>query len=414
MSRLTDRQLHLLALVAWWFFALAIVVRGVLIVLDPPPFTPSAMAEGAGFTLVLIAFPLTGALILRRQPRNIVGWLLAAIGVIWGIAVGGDAYAHYGLVLAPGTLPLAEVGAAVAGGIWAPALGLMGTFLVLLFPDGRLPSRRWRPLAWMSGTVIVVLTAAIYLSTGEIEAGPGAGLDNPLAVAPLATAIDRAFDVLIPLFALCIAGCAAGLVVRFRRSHGTERLQLKWLATAAALVGIAFVAGIFSPLTMPDDQPQPMWLNALDQLSFFLFALIPVAIGVAVLRHRLYDIDLVINRALVYGALTACLGAAYLISVLVLRLALDPLTGSSDVAVAASTLGVAALFRPLRTRIQSSVDRRFYRSKYDAAQALDAFTGRLRDEVDVDAVGADLLAAVHETVQPRDVSLWLPEPRRAL
>ena len=378
MNRLSDRQLHLLALLAWWLLALAIVVRGVLLVLDPPPLTPSVVAEGAVFTLVMIAFPLTGALILRRQPRNIVGWLLAAIGVIWGIGVSGDAYAHYGLVLAPGTLPGAEVGATVAGAIWAPALGLMGTFLVLLFPDGRLPSRRWRPLAWLSGTVIVVLTAAIFLATGKIEEGPGAGLENPLAVTPLATAIDRAFGVLIPLFALCIAGCAAGLVVRFRRSHGVERLQLKWLATAAALVGIAFVVGIFSPLTLPDDQPQPAWLNALDQLSFGLFALIPVAIGVAVLRHRLYDIDLVINRALVYGALTACLAATYLTSVLVLRLALEPLTGSSDLAVAASTLAVAALFRPLRTRIQSSVDRRFYRKKYDAEQALDAFTDRLR------------------------------------
>ncbi len=407
MTRLTDRQLRLLARAAWWFFVLSLLTRGALFLIDQDPSAPEALAEGSVTGLALVAFPLSGTVILRKQPRNVVGWLLAGIGVVWAIGAYGDSYAYFGLVIAPGTLPAPDVGALISNGIWAPAIGLTGTFLFLLFPDGRLPGRRWRPFAWLAGAVIVLLTICLYLSTGDLVVGPGKGLANPLAVEPLAPAIDAAFTVLIPLLAVCIAGSAVALVVRFRRSQGRERLQLKWLASAAAAVGTVFLLGIFASLSAPAGEPQPAWQTFFDQFSFLLFALIPLAIGVAVLRHRLYDIDLVINRALVYGSLTVCLAGVYLTSVLLLQLALQPLTERSDLAVAASTLAVAALFRPARRRIQVAVDRRFYRRKYDAARTVAGFSAGLRQQLDLDSIGRDLVRIVDDTVQPTAASLWL-------
>ena len=407
MSRLTDRQLRLMARAAWWFFVLGLLTRAALFLVDPGPAAPEALAEGSVSVLALVAFPLSGTVILRKQPRNVVGWLLAGIGAVWAMGAYGDTYAYYGLVIAPGSLPGADVGALISNGIWAPAIGLTGTFLFLLFPDGRLPSRRWRPFAWLCGAVIVVLTTSLYLSSGPLAVGPGKGLENPLAVERLERTIDAAFNALIPLFAVCIAGSAVALVVRFRRSQGIERLQLKWLAAAAASAGIVFLLGILTSLTAPADEPQPAWQTAFDQFAFLLFALIPVAIGVAVLRHRLYDIDVVINRALVYGSLTVCLAAVYLTSVLLLQLALQPITQRSDLAVAASTLTVAALFGPARRKIQVSVDRRFYRHKYDATRTVAGFSSRLRQQIDLDSIGRDLVRIVDDTVQPTAVSLWL-------
>jgi len=405
MNRLSDRRLHRLAWASWWFFALALVGRAAVTLATP--YTPTNAAEAAVFLLVLVAFPLAGLLILRQQPRNTVGWLLAGIGVVWGVGGYADGYAQYGLIVDPGALPGAGAAAALASAIWAPALGLTGTFLFLLFPDGRLPSRRWRPLAWVSGTVLVVLTLCLCLSPDELAEGPGAGMLNPMGVEALGPALDVVLAVLIPTFAVCVLAAAASLVSRFRGARGIERLQLKWFATASAMVGIAFVLGIAASLLVPDDGTQHVWLAALDQLSFLLFALPPISIGVAVLRYRLYDIDLVINRALVYGSLTATLVATYLGSVLMLQLLLRPLTERSDLAVAASTLAVAALFGPARRRIQVAVDRRFYRHRYDAARTVADFSARLRQQIDLDAIGADLVRIADGAVQPTAVSLWL-------
>ena len=233
-----------------------------------------------------------------------------------------------------------------------------------------------------------------------------------MGVEALRPVADAALGALILVLALCILASAVALVLRFRRAVGIERQQLKWLAAAAAIVGTAFVVGIVTSMLVPDDQPEPTWQLVLDQLNLLLFALLPIAIGVAVLRYRLYDIDTVINRALVYGTLTATLVATYLGSVLLLQLVLRPLTRESDLAVAGSTLAVAALFGPARGRIQALVDRRFYRRRYDAALTVTAFTGRLRHQVDLDAVGAELVAAVRETVEPASASIWLPSRGR--
>ncbi len=407
MSRLTNRQLHRLAWACWWFFAAAMLGPAMVMLADPAPFDPAAIAEGGLFLTVLLPFPLAGILILRRQPRNTVGWLLAGIGVLWAIGGVADGYARYGLVVDPGSLPGPAVAATLANGIWAPAIGLTGTFLFLLFPDGHLPSRRWRPVAWLSGTVLVALTLCLYLSPDRLTEVPVEGLVNPLGIESLAPFLHAALDVLILVLALCTLLSVVALVTRFRRARGVERQQLKWLAAAAAIVGAAFVLGIAVSLGVPDDKPEPGWMAVFDQLSFLSFALLPVAIGVAVLRYRLYDIDVVINRALVYGSLTAMLVATYLTSVLFLQLLLQPLTEQSDLAVAASTLAVAALFGPARRRIQAAVDRRFYRHKYDAARTVADFSTRLRQQIDLDAIGTDLVRIAGDAVQPTDASLWL-------
>jgi hypothetical protein len=410
VSRLSDRQLHGLAWACWWFFAGALLSRAVLAVADAQ-LSLRASIEAGAFLLVVMAFPLAGVLILRQQPRNTIGWVLAAIGVLWGLGGLADTYAHFGLLSDPGSLPAPAVAAALSNAIWAPALGLTGTFLFLLFPDGHLPSRRWRPLAQLAGTILVALTVCLYLSPARLTEGPGRGLENPLGVEALGPALDVVLAVLIPGFALCVLASAAALVFRFRGARGIERLQLKWFATASAMVGIAFVLGIAASLLVPEDGAKHGWLEALDQLSFLLFALPPVSIGIAVLRYRLYDIDVVVNRALVYGSLTATLVATYLGSVLLLQLLLRPLTERSDLAVAVSTLAVAALFGPARRRIQVAVDHRFYRHRYDAARTVSDFSTRLRHGIDLDAVGDDLLEAVRTTVQPTSATVWLPGAR---
>ena len=406
MTSLSDTTLRALASAAWWLFPAAVCCAGVLALFDQG-ISASSVAQGVGFIVVLLAFPLTGLLVLRRQPRNTIGWVLTGIGLVWSIGGLADSYARYGLVVDPGSLPGPAITATVANAIWAPALGLMGTFLLLLFPDGHLPSPRWRPVGWVCAATVVTLTVVLYLAPGELEQSPVPGLSNPLAIDGADQVFDVLFAVLLPLFALCILASAAAVVRRYRHSSGVERQQLKWLAAAGAVTASVFLIGIFGSAFAPSQGEEPLWLQVLNQASFLAFALIPVSIGVAILRHRLYAIDVVINRALVYGSLTAILAAVYVGSVLLLQLVLNPLDNQSDLAVAGSTLAVAALFGPARRRIQAAVDKRFYRSRYDAARTLNAFAGRLRHEVDLEAVGTDLRAAVRETVQPADVSLWL-------
>jgi len=408
----SDQTLRRLAWALWWFFLAILAVSLPLELADRSRSAESwggvqGSAADVAFVVMVLAFSLTGLLILRRLPRNIIGWLLQAVGLVWGLGALAHHYARYGLVVNPGSLPGADVVAALNEGIWAPGIGLMGTFLILLFPDGHLPSRAWRPVAWLCAVTIVLLPVAVDLSPGRLEESPVPTMSNPLAQEWAAPVLEVALAVLLPLFALCIVACAVALVSRFRHSRGIEREQLKWLAAAGAAVATVFLVTILSTILTPATSPTPGWVTVLQAVSTQAFVLLPVAIGVAILQHRLYDVDVVINRALVYGSLTAALAGVYLGSVLLLQRALEPLTSQSDLAVAGSTLAVAALFRPARARIQAGVDRRFYRSRYDAAQTLDVFVDRLRHQVDLDAVGDDLRSAVRETVQPAHLSLWL-------
>ncbi len=396
----------------WWFVAAMIVVAVPLAFVQPPATGESwgsggRVGDGA-FGLVVLTFPLVGLLILRLHPRNTIGWLLMGIGLVWGLGLLADHYASYGLLVAPGSVPGPLVVAALNEGTWAPAIGLMGTFLILLYPDGRLPSPRWRAVAWLSAVTMVITPVAIDFLPGRLEESPVPNVVNPLGWETGQPVLTILLVVFLPLIPLCIVACAVALVRRFRRSHGIERLQLKWLATAGAVVAATYVVTMASTL-LTETAPGVAdgWVEVLQTVSILSFVLLPIAIGMAILRHRLYDIDVVISRALVYGSLTATLAGVYLGTVLLLQLVLNPVTRESDLAVAGSTLAVAGLFRPARARIQASVDRQFFRSRYDAARTLDAFASRLRHELDLDAVAIDLRAAVHETVQPAHVSLWV-------
>ncbi|MDQ3218371.1 MAG: hypothetical protein M3Q18_11095, partial [Actinomycetota bacterium] len=294
-------------------------------------------------------------------------------------------------------------------------LGLIGTFLILLFPDGRLPTPRWRPVAWLCGLVLLLLTVLIPLAPvplNELGNDSLPPVANPLSVEALGPFFKGPVSALLLLLPLCILACAVSLIRRFRRSRGHERLQLKWLASGAGAVAALFLFSIVASFltTSPTrSAEEPGWLTVMDRISLFSFLLIPAAVGVAILRHRLYDIDVIINRALVYGGLTAVLALVYVAGVVGVGGTLREVSGqeSNSFAVAASTLAVAGLFRPARGRIQALIDRRFYRSRYDAARTVEEFSRRVRDEVTLDTVTSDLLMAVNETVQPEHASLWL-------
>ena len=370
----------------------------------------AAVAAGLGadpFGVALLWFPFVGALIIHRQARNTIGWILLAIGGVTVPFALLNAYAAYGLALEPGSLPRPDVALALAAPGWIPFIVLSGTFLILLFPDGRLPSPRWRPWAWLCTIVMTVSFAGILVLPGPLNESGYGEIANPLALDALRPVAGAVF-VVIAVIPVSIVGCAIALVMRFRRSHGQERQQLKWLALGAGATAGLYLVSLAASLTKGSfGEGDPRWVTVLQTVAVYSFLLIPAAIGIAILKHRLYDIDVIVNRALVYAALTATLGVSYLVGVLLLQQLFAPLTRGSDLAIAGSTLAVAALFRPLRLRTQRAVDRRFFRRRYDAAQIVETFSARLRDKVDLDALGGDLRTVVRDTMQPTHVSLWL-------
>jgi hypothetical protein len=325
------------------------------------------------------------------------------------LAITSGAYALYGLrVATPGSVPFPVAIGSLGEELGPASAGLIGTYLILLFPDGRLPSRRWRPLAWLSGAVIVSMSVGSIFTPRRLE--DLGGVSNPFGLEQYPWVGDVAQSVVL-LLPLCILASVASLVLRFLRSSGEERAQIKWLAFAASILGVglsSFVILGFFTEEDPTAGADPLWGNLIEDAVTMSFAGVPVAVGVAILRYRLYDIDLVINRALVYGLLTFSLVLVYLGGVVGLQQLLTPLVGeSNELAIVASTLAIAALFSPLRRRTQAFVDRRLYRRKYDAAKTLEAFNSRLRDETDLEALSADFVGVARETMQPAHASLWL-------
>ena len=348
-------------------------------------------------------FAVVGALLVARRPANIVGWILSAVGIMVGIFPAGETYAAYVMTTRGQPDALAVAGAWVNAWYWFLLLALAFVYLPLYFPDGRLPSRRWLPVAVLVG--IVAALAVIFGALTDTLRGQEVGyrIDNPIGIEGLAPVEELpVFGTLgIGILVLGTIGAAASVVVRFRRSRGIERQQLKWFLYAVAPIPYFPIAD-YGPLI-------------LDALAFAWILLgLPAAIGIAVLRYRLYDVDLIINRTLVYGALTITLASIYLGGVVLLQSLLRAITGQeSELAVVASTLVIAALFNPLRRRVQAFIDRRFYRRKYDAAKTLAAFSAKLRDETDLDALSDELVSVVRETVQPEHVSMWLRPAHRA-
>ena len=360
-------------------------------------------------TGTFLAFPLVGALIASRRPRNPVGWILLADGLLWMTSDMLDSYSVYGLAR-PGSLPFPLGAAAINNWLWVPSVGLLATYVFLLFPNGRLPSRRWRPLAWLSGVVIASVSLGVALSPGPLE-GLG-GFQNPFEL--LKPWMMPVFWAVLPLLPLCILASAASLVFRYRRSRGEERQQIKWIAFAASFVGLSYMIAMVLSFVFPSESwfapGSPLWLDLVAYEALFSFVAIPIAVGVAVLKYRLYDIDRIINRTLVYGALTALLAATYFGGVTGAQAIFRTLTGQEEqpqLAIVVSTIVIAALFTPLRRRIQSFIDRRFYRRNYDARKTLESFSATLRDETDLKALNDELVGVVRETMQPAHVSLWL-------
>jgi hypothetical protein len=342
-----------------------------------------------------LAFAVVGALVASRQQRNPVGWQLLAVGVFMTANLAGESYARYALLTAPGSLPGGLYGAWLAWS-YAPIVAILAIFLPLYFPTGRLLSPRWRPVLWLGAGFLVLAVAGNALWPGPDVLVPGVDpVRNPVVFLPRAKPL---FELLQGLAGLCllpgIGGAIAALVVRFRRSRGVERQQLKWFTYAAALAPLPPLAYNVDP-------------RIFELLRPVIFPLVPISVGVAILRYRLYEIDRIINRTLVYGLLTVLLGAVYTAGVFGLGQLLNPVTGESALAVAASTLAVAALFQPARRRIQAVVDRRFNRRRYDAAKTIEAFSTRLRDQIDLDTLSSELLAIVDQTMEPTRVSLWL-------
>ena len=349
-----------------------------------------------------LGYATVGALVAARQPANSVGWLLLAIAVTIALQFAGEAYVY--TESRPGYVAVAWV----TGWLFNIWLVLIVAFLPLLFPNGRLLSARWRIVWWMDTVTLAVSILVVACTPGNLAVN--ASIENPLGAHGVAASVVKATERLItvPLI-LGIVLAALSLVLRFRRSAGVERQQLKWFAFAALVAIGGFLtagAGAVLPADLGDPVGGVGW-------TIFLTACIlgiPLAAGTAILRYRLYDIDVVINRTLVYGSLTAALATTYVVSILLLRALLNPVTGRSDLAVAGSTLVVAAVFRPARAGIQSWVDRRFYRRRYDAVHTLEDFSTRLRHELDLDAVGSDLCTTANRTMQPSHVSLWLRQP----
>jgi hypothetical protein len=384
------------ARLAWSLCAACVAgISGLLVlkVLNGPADLRSAPLVAAP-----LAFSVVGALVAARQQRNPVGWQLLAVGVFMTANLLGESYARYALITAPGALAGGRYGTWL-GWTYAPIVAILAIFLPLYFPTGRLLSPRWRPVLWSGIGFLAFAVAGNALWPGPQPPLPGlAPVPNPVVYLPQATPLFELFRGLAGLCSLAgIAGAIAALVVRFRRSRGIERQQLKWFTYAAALAPLPALAYELAP-------------SIFGLLRTLIFPLVPISVGVAILRYRLYEIDRILNRTLVYGLLTVILGLGYaagsLVFVLLAGTGADPPSGL----VAAATLAAAAIFGPARRRIQAAVDRRFNRRRYNAAQTIQAFSTRLRDQVDLDTLSSELLAVVDQTMEPTQASLWLRPP----
>jgi hypothetical protein len=393
------------AWLAWSIWALCVpltVFGGLLSLLTGSGQISAGSGLGILFGVLLLMFPTVGAFVVSRRPENPIGWIFCAVGLLASVGVFAESYAEYALHAS--SAPLFGVQYAAWLSSWTgPGLLLAAAFLCLLFPDGRLPSRRWRLVAWIAAIGSSLTALGVAFAPGPLEARRS--IANPIGIGGTLGGVVEVLGVvgaIILNLGVLLSGIS--LILRLHRARGVERQQLKWFVYSAAMMGGGFVASyLFSS-------------DLVNSIAWFLgilgFMVLPVATGIAILRYRLYDIDRIINRTLVYGPLTAMLALVYFGGVVGLQAVLRSLTGQeSTLAIVASTLAIAALFSPLRRLVQGFVDRRFYRRKYDAAKTLEAFNARLREETDLEALSADLVGVARSTVQPEHASLWLRSER---
>jgi hypothetical protein len=399
------------ARVAWIICAISLALATINLVLvalnssHPDVHIPEPWI---GHTVSAVAFSLVGAVVGSRRPENPIGWLFCAIGVFAAIVLLSSEYAAYALLAQPDSLPGGLAMVWIRAWVWVPYVGLF-MLLFLVFPEGWPQSRALR---WFTSLVLLVIaygTVLAAFSPGPIDAIGGA-VENPLGMEALrGLGTNSAVSPLESVLYVLGIVAAASLFGRMRRARGVQRQQIKWFAYAT----VVLVGGVVLDFTV-SEATGVQWLG---EIGFVLrmvgLAGLPIAIGIAVLRYRLYNIDRIINRTFVYGALTATLLTVYVADIVLLQRIFVLITGErSTLAVVASTLMIAALFTPLRRRIQGFIDRRFYRRKYDARKTLEAYSVQLRNETDLEALSDDLVGVVGETMQPAHVSLWLSPSRR--
>ena len=343
-------------------------------------------------------FPIVGWLIATRRPGNAMGWIFIVIGLSQGVDTFASQYAYFGLVTAPGTLPAADVLAWVAVWAWVPGFAPLVTLAVLLFPDGRPPTPRWRLVIPFVGIAMVLLAVPIAIVAWPVRGADLLGEGPVQTDDPTIAALLGLQTLGLVLLALTAIACVVGMVMRFRRSRGVEREQLKWFVAAGAVEVASLVASGF--VTIPSGV-----LGAV--LTIVISPLLPIAATVAILRYRLYEIDRIISRTIGWAAITVSLVAVFVLAVVALEAVLSSFTQGQTIAVAASTLVAFGLFQPLRRRIQRAVDRRFDRGAYDRQRIADAFAERLRDEVAIDALADDLESTIEHAIRPSAQSLWL-------
>ncbi|MDP8932246.1 MAG: sensor histidine kinase [Actinomycetota bacterium] len=357
------------------------------------------------FMFAMFSFPLVGILIASRRPRNTIAWILLATGAAWNLPF--DSYAFYGLVANPGSVPAPDLAAALASPGWVPAIGLPGTFLILLFPDGRLPSRRWKPLVWLSAIALTLSWLVIMAMPGQLEVEGLPPLTNPLGIEALRPILEPMVFVIV-LIPICIVGCAVSLVQRFRRSRGAERLQLKWLTSAAGVVAIMYLtAMMFSLPLMRGEESEPTWLRLMSHVTVFSFTLIPVATGIAILRHRLFDIDVVIKKTVVFAALAGFITVVYVAIVV----GVGNLVGSADepdlgLSVAATAL-VAVAFQPVRERLEHLANRLVYGRRATPYEVLSEFSEQVAETYATEDVLPRMARAIKGGVAADRATVWL-------
>jgi hypothetical protein len=394
---------------AVWVLTVALLALSMLLNLFIFPgsstITDVPGAVGAvAFLALILSFSTVGLLIATRQPQNPIGWIMLVAGFALGANLLTSTYVELSLAQPQGRLPGTQWVAWFAQWNWVVGFAPALTFLLLLFPNGRLPSRRWHPAGWLTVAAMVALGSGMAFTPGSFVDYPE--VTNPLGIALFGGSVLEDGGVGWLLLPASVVLSASSIVVRFRRATGEERQQIKWFALAGAFAAGGWVAITLAYAT--DDGTENLLMVATQLLQLLSFLGLPLAVGIAVLKYRLYDIDLLINRTLVYGSLTATLVTLYFGGIILLQWLFVILTGQeSTLAVVASTLVIAALFNPLRRRIQSFIDRRFYRRKYDVRKTLEAFSAQLREETDLNALSDDLVGVVRETMQPAHVSLWL-------
>jgi len=380
---------------AWAVSGLILIEMAAAVVLAARGLGPGSVATAAATVIFVLVTASVGSLIGWRRPGNRIGWLLwfAAFAFASGALI--VSYVQVAYLDQAGSMPVGPALVWLGDLLFVLGFGVAGTYLLLLFPTGRLPSPRWRPVAWAAALSMALSILGVLLGPGSFEGLP---IENPLAsegMDPLL--LGAGFFLLLGV----ILASVASLVVRYRRSVGEERQQLKWAALGVVALGAGVAGSSLWELVNGAGEVSADTENLIISISL---TMVPISIGIAILRYRLYDIDRIISRTVSYGLLTAVLAGSYIGLVFVLR---DLLPFQGGLPVAASTLAVAALFNPLRRRVQSLVDRRFNRSHYDRARTIEAFSQRLRTEVDLDELARDLQAVATESMQPTSISLWL-------